>query len=353
MEKSEKKITIKDIAQLVGVSIRTVDRLIHNRGEVSSKTKEKILKITKTLNYQPDILASALASKKNISIGILMPASSSESTFWKAPNIGVDKALNELEHFGVKNSKYLYNISDKNSFFIKAKEALKRNHDVLLIAPAFHKEAYEIANLCSEKHIPYAFFNSNLPNLNQICYVGQDATQSGIVAAKLMDYGLKGSSEILIVSLLGQLKNNNHILSRKQGFIQYFKNKGNNDIQITSLDIDSIDVGNLYDELRKTFISNPGIKGIFVTNSRVFHIARFIEAEKLNHINLIGYDLTEENIPYLEKEIIRFLITQKPVEQAYRAIHTVFNKIVLKKEVPKEILLPIDIVTKENLMYYE
>jgi LacI family transcriptional regulator len=68
---------------------------------------------------------------------------------------------------------------------------------------------------------------------------------------------------------------------------------------------------------------------------------------------LIGYDLTPENIHYLEKGTISFLINQKPVEQGYRAVFSLFNKIVLKKDVPSEILLPIDIVTKENLKYYE
>jgi len=353
MVKVNKKITIKDIAQLAGVSIGTVDRVIHNRGEVSARTREKILKITNSLNFQPDVLASALASKKNLNFAILMPLADNESTFWKAPNAGINKAQVELEHYGVTISKFLFSISDKDSFINEANKAIEENPDVILIAPSFHTEASQIAQICTDKQIPFVFFNSNLPNNNQLCYVGQDAFQSGIVAAKLMDYGLKEGSEILIVSLLSLLKNNNHILKRKQGFTEYFENKKDSTFKLTNLEIDSLSVGDVYNALRETFKTNPGIKGIFVTNSRVFHVARFIEAENMPNINLIGFDLTEENIPYLEKEIIKFLINQKPVEQAYRAILTAFNKIVLKKEIPEEILLPIDIITKENLMYYE
>jgi LacI family transcriptional regulator len=353
MAKVNKKITIKDIALLAGVSIGTVDRVIHNRGEVSAKTRERILKITNSLNFQPDVLASALASKKNLNFAILMPSADNESTFWKAPISGINKAQSELEHYGVNISKFLFAISDKESFIIEANKAIDSNPDVMLIAPSFHNEAYEIAKICTESQIPFVFFNSNLPNSNQLCYVGQDALQSGKVAAKLMDYGLNKDSEILIVSLMSFLKNNNHILKRKQGFIQYFENKKENNIKLISIEIESLSVGDVYNALREAFRVNPGINGIFVTNSRVFHVARFIEAENLSNINLIGFDLTEENIPYLEKEIISFLINQKPVEQAYRAILTAFNKIVLKKEVPEEILLPIDIITKENLMYYE
>jgi LacI family transcriptional regulator len=353
MEKPDKKITIKDIAQLAGVSIGTVDRVIHNRGEVSNKTREKILKITKTLNFQPDVLASTLASKKTVKFAVIMPAADHESSFWKIPNTGIDKALQEISHYGVILNKYLFNISDKSSFLKEAQKALNEKPDGLLIAPSFQKEASEFVQICTDKHIPYAFFNSSLNNLNPICFVGQDAMQSGRVAAKLMDYGIEAGSDVLLISILSFLKNNNHILARKQGFHEYFENKKERNINLISLDIDSINIGNVYEALRKAFVLNPDIKGIFVTNSRVFHIARFIEAEKLNNIKLIGYDLTAENIPYLEKDIITFLINQKPVEQAYRAIFSLFNKIVLKKEVPKEILLPIDIVTKENLKYYE
>ncbi len=353
MKKPDKKLTIKDIAQLAGVSIGTVDRVIHNRGEVSEKTREKILKITQVLNFQPDVLASALASKKNLKFAIVMPAADSESSFWKTPNIGIEKAFNEIGHYGVHPIKYLFSISDKNSFLEEGIRAINDHPDGILIAPSLQKEGGEIANLCNENNIPYAFFNSTIANLNPICYVGQDSYQSGQVAAKLMDYGITEGAQILVISILSFLKNNKHIHDRKSGFLQYFENKKSRSITIITLDIDSFVVGDVYEALRNCFMANTAIKGIFVTNSRVYHVARFLESEKLKNINLIGYDLTSENIPYLEKEIITFLINQKPVEQLYRAILTMFNKIILKKEVPKEILLPIDIVTKENLKYYE
>lgn len=352
-EKYEKKITIKDIAHLAGVSIGTVDRVIHDRGEVSIRTKEKILKITKMLNFQPDVLASTLASKKNFRFAILLPAADHESTFWKMPIIGVEKAVKEIEHYGVVYSKYQFSLSNKNTFLIEGNKALNDNPDGILIAPSFQKEAAEFSKICDEKHIPYAFLNANVVGQNHVCFVGQDAMQSGLVSAKLMDYGLEPGSEILVVSILSFLKNNNHILDRKRGFLQYFKNKKGRKIKLISLEVDSLNIGDVYEALRNAFIQNPAIKGVYVTNSRVFHVARFIESQKLENIKLIGYDLTTENIPYLEKEIIAFLINQKPIEQAYRAMTALFNKVVLKKDVPKDIILPIDIVVKENLKYYE
>ena len=63
-----KNIRILDIAKKAGVSIGTVDRVLHQRGEVSEETREKILKIIREFDYRPNILASTLASKKIINL---------------------------------------------------------------------------------------------------------------------------------------------------------------------------------------------------------------------------------------------------------------------------------------------
>lgn len=353
MENPEKKYTIKDIAELAGVSIGTVDRVIHNRGEVSAKTRDKILKITKTLDYKPDVLASVLASRKNYQFAVIMPEADSESSFWKIPNIGLERAVTEMFHYGVNVKKYLFPLSDKNKFIEVAEIAKSTKFDGVLIVPSFKKEAAEVAKSFMDKEIPVIVFNSSLDNGGSICYVGQDAVQSGRVAAKLMDCSLTDGDAILVISIMSFLKNNNHILNRKQGFIDFFRNRKSRNIEIIALDIESLNPFELYDSLRNEIKSNPRLRGIFVTNSRVSHIARFLAIENNSNLKLIGYDLTSENVSYLEKEIIDFLISQKPIEQAYRAMMALFNKIVLKKEISNEILLPIDIVTKENLKYYE
>ena len=56
--------TLKDIAESVGVSIGTVDRIIHNRGRYSEKTAEKVRKIMTDLNYIPNIHARGLKQTK-------------------------------------------------------------------------------------------------------------------------------------------------------------------------------------------------------------------------------------------------------------------------------------------------
>ena len=44
MSKSDNKVTINDVARVAGVSKGTVDRVLHNRGEVSAKSRKRFLK---------------------------------------------------------------------------------------------------------------------------------------------------------------------------------------------------------------------------------------------------------------------------------------------------------------------
>lgn len=59
------RIRIKDIAKRSGVSVGTVDRVLHNRPNVSEPARKKVEKALAEMNYQPNMYASALAYNKS------------------------------------------------------------------------------------------------------------------------------------------------------------------------------------------------------------------------------------------------------------------------------------------------
>jgi LacI family transcriptional regulator len=67
---------------------------------------------------------------------------------------------------------------------------------------------------------------------------------------------------------------------------------------------------------------------------------------------MIGYDLLENNIQYLKKGTIDFLISQKPASQGYKGVMNLFNTLVLKQPLPPKTPMPIDLITKENVDFY-
>jgi LacI family transcriptional regulator len=68
-----KRITIADVAREVGVSMMTVSRVINNKGEVSEETAQRILEAIDELGYRPSGIARGLASKRTLTIGLVVP----------------------------------------------------------------------------------------------------------------------------------------------------------------------------------------------------------------------------------------------------------------------------------------
>tara|TARA_R110000751_G_scaffold116604_2_gene216553 strand:- start:340168 stop:341229 length:1062 start_codon:yes stop_codon:yes gene_type:complete len=67
--KMKTKTTIKEVAELAGVSFKTVSRVINNEGSVRSETLQKVNNAIKELNYQPNNAARNLAGSKSYSLG--------------------------------------------------------------------------------------------------------------------------------------------------------------------------------------------------------------------------------------------------------------------------------------------
>ncbi|WP_282940602.1 LacI family DNA-binding transcriptional regulator [Paenibacillus sp. RC67] len=66
-------IKIVDVAAKAGVSPATVSRVLNNNSNVTSKTKDRVLKIIHELGYQPNAAAKNLRSQKAMAIGVIVP----------------------------------------------------------------------------------------------------------------------------------------------------------------------------------------------------------------------------------------------------------------------------------------
>ena len=64
-------VTIYDVAKKCGVSPGTVSKAINNYSAIPSKTKERILKAMKEMNYIPNVGAKALSKRVSKNIGVL------------------------------------------------------------------------------------------------------------------------------------------------------------------------------------------------------------------------------------------------------------------------------------------
>lgn len=352
MKKKEAELTgVKEIARLANVSIGTVDRVIHNRKGVSDDTRQKINTIIDQLGYKPNTMASLLAKKKQIRLAVLIPQASAETDYWSYPLDGVNVALSEVKHQGINLDIHFYDLNSKEGFHKKADELLQNVPDGLILAPSFVEESVELVAKLKELAVPMVFINSDLPNQEPLSYIGPDLFQSGRLAAQLLGFILGPADEVLVINISTQIENNHHLKRKEGGFRKYFEENGYSN-RVLTLDIHETKPGAVESSLTDYIALNPKIKALFVTNSRVSRVAQIVKNHNLGLL-LAGYDFLPENVKHLSGDHLKFLICQRPKEQGYLAVMALYKHFFNVGTVDATQYMPIDIITKENYMFYK
>jgi LacI family transcriptional regulator len=344
-------ITMDEIAKIANVSRATVDRVVHNRGRVSKRKEEEIRKLLKKYNYVPNHFARQLSLSKKYKIGVIMPDLQVDGAYWMLPYKGICRACNELITYNVETDFIFYDKYSVDSFINAFVVASNSSFDGLLIAPVMTDPIDKIIrNLPSE--LPYVFFDSYLPGINSTIYIGEDPYGGGLLAGKLMSLLIKEESTLITFRLK---ITDFHIDERIRGFKDYFVDKKIKvHLKVFDLDVSNrkVQVNNIIKEEIK---ENPNFRGIFIPNALTYLAA--LALEKLspnNKIHLIGYDLIEENIKFINDEVIDFLIDQRSEEQGYQGIYALYKHLSMNtiKQLNNNIYLPVNIITRENIKYY-
>jgi LacI family transcriptional regulator len=344
---------VKEIAKRANVSLATVDRVIHNRTGVSPKTRQKIQAIIEELNYQPNVLARrlALTARGSIRMAILLPDISEETEFWQAPLDGINRAEEEIRQYGIHIERYFFDQNDRLSFARQVSKIKKYKPDGLLFTPVFPEESAQLIRFSEAQNIRCVLINSDMPGFERSCYIGPDLFHSGYLSAQLVSYCIKGNKSVLIANIAREIDNNYAILHKEEGFRAYFKDHQiRNELLI--LNSNQTDHTAVSAKLQRMLKKHPDIGAVFVTNSRVSVMAKCLEKLGKKDVILLGHDFTKDNVAYLEKGQIDFLICEKPEEQGYRGIISLFQQLVLSKETERIYLMPIDIITRHNYRYY-
>lgn len=344
-------MTIKEIARKAGVSIGTVDRVLHNRGRVSEETVRKVKKIIRKYGYKPNIFASNLSLSRSFNFGVLMPFAHQDTHYWSIPEKGIALAGEELKRYNVELTYFFFDKYDPDTFDEACLEIQKNKIDGLLFAPVLTNQAEKFLKENKKFRIPCVLFDSDLPDTDYIAYIGQDSYQSGTVVAKLMSLMMDKSRKVAVIRVL---PGDYHIKERARGFVEYCASQTG--MKCAVYDIEESDNYKAFKALGERIITeNQGsLGGIFVTNDSVHYIARFMEEiMKEDRIRLIGYDLIKNNTHFLRNGIIDFLISQHSFTQGYQGIHTLFKSVVLREKVKNKIMMPIDIIIRENMEHYE
>lgn len=339
-------VTIKQIAELANVSRGTVDKVLNNRPGVKEATKDKVLKIAKELNYQPNFLGKALVQSKNpIRIGIILTPE--YNPFIQEMLTGIKNAQNEFNAFGIEVSiKMPITLEPAEQISILNELELENVNGIALF-PMDNEIVRNKINQLAEKNIAILTCNSKIEGIHDFCFIGQNHYKGGRTAAGLMMKLLPLGGDV------GVIISSYHLSCHKDrlnGFMDKIKESAsaihilevqeNQDRKDEAFKI-TLEYLNQYPELAGLYVTGGGIGGV----GSALHLLN--PARK---INVICHDLIPDSISLLENGSIDFVLGQSPELQGYQLVKTFFEYLV-KKQKPERafVEIPITISTQDSI----
>ncbi|MGX7014289.1 LacI family DNA-binding transcriptional regulator [Vagococcus silagei] len=152
-----KKITIKDIANIVGVSTTTVSQILNNKGQrFSEETKQKVFQAVEKYDYSPDYFAKNMVQRESRTVGMIVPDVT--DLFFSKVIEGVETYLNRKDYMLLLcNSKHS---TEMERGFIKQLQN-RSVAGIILASP----NALELEK--KMKHLPYILIDRGLNTREQ------------------------------------------------------------------------------------------------------------------------------------------------------------------------------------------
>ena len=346
------KIRIKDIAMRAGVSVGTVDRVLHKRPNVSKAALEKVEKALEEMEYEPNVYASALAYNRDYTFVCIIPQHESEA-YWEEIEEGVQVATRRRRDFNVSLQLLYYERFNGESFLEATRQCFELKPDGVIVVPAKLELTRDFTSQLSDQQVPFILLDSYLPDLKPLAFFGQDSFQSGYFAARMLMLIASKENEIMMMK---QLKDG-HIGSKQQnnretGFRHYMRAHFP-EIKITEVNLPLGGTSEEFDDiLEQFFTTHPHVHHAITFNSKAHLVGQFLLRTNRRQVQIMGYDMVPKNAECVRQGSISFLIAQHAYQQGYSCIETLFQAIVLKKEVTPVNYMPIELLTRENIDFY-
>ena len=346
------KIRIKDIAQQAGVSVGTVDRVLHERPNVSAKARSKVEKVLEQMNYQPNIYASALAYNRSYVFCMLIPKHEQEA-YWEEIEEGVKMAQETRRDFHVRTEFHYFERFDDKSFQNGAKQCLESRPDGVVVVPSDLGSTRKFTDQMHDLGIPFVMLDSYMPDLKPLAFFGQDSFASGYFAARMLMLVAGKEKEIALVKFtVGGHVVNKQQDNRETGLRHYMHDHFPN-VGIRELELPVGSSPQQYDRLLEGFFAqHPGVHHCITLGSKAHIVGLFLLKTNRRDVQVMGYDMVHKNAECLRQGSVSFLIAQHAYQQGYCCIDALFKAIVLKKKVTPVNYMPIELLSRENVDFY-
>ncbi|MCP3461584.1 MULTISPECIES: LacI family DNA-binding transcriptional regulator [unclassified Bradyrhizobium] len=341
-------LTLRDIASQAGVSLATVDRVLHNRPGVRPDTVRRVKEAIERNSFQPHVAAAELARGRARRFAFVMPSGPNlfmqqiqsylgEMTAWlSARRLAVEMIATDVFDASVLASSL---------------EALVGTYDGIAVVALDHPGVRAAINDLVEGGAKVVTLVSDVPSSRRHHYVGIDNIAAGRTAGALVGRLVGPRSDLSsgkVAIVAGSQGLRDHA-ERIFGFNQVMAS------EFVELSVLPVLEGRDEDErswqlLARLLAKHPDIVGLYNVGAGTQGVARaLMESGRDKQIVFVGHDVTVLTRKLLLQGVMDAAISQNPGHEARAAVRVLLALARGEPILSEQEKIRIDIVMRDNL----
>ncbi|WP_050639108.1 MULTISPECIES: substrate-binding domain-containing protein [Clostridia] len=343
----QQKITLKEIAQMAGTSIGTVDRALHDRGRINPETKEKILKIVDQLGYKPNVMASSLSKKTKLHIGIIMSGKPEE--FCNHLIHGLKDAIDEISVYGVTTEFILTDTLSPQDQMAAIHKLDEDKFDAFLVNAGSRVVGEWIDTVMGRGKIVVTF-NSDVETCSRLCYVGEDPYRAGLLMGNQITEVVPELKRIAL--FLGFRDNYSHV-ERCRGVKEAVRSVYPK-IEFVEFEYQD-EAGTAREKAGQLLESKQDVQAFFAASGTgVWGIGQAVsELRKDMRPKVFGYDVSSQLAELMDLNLCQATAFQDPYWQGFYSMKLLSEHLLLKQKITRDkYIIRTKLVLKNNVRDY-
>lgn len=340
------RVTLKEIAKILNISIGTVERAIHGKSDINPDTKKLILDKIRELNYKPNKFARSLSVKNKKKVAVIMPCN---SDFWLKVKYGIEYAEREFSCYGSHVEYISLNRMDSNIVLSYLKELRSDNYDGVVLVPVNLDDVKDKINEFINDGLCISLLNDDVPGLKRQFYLGPDNSLIGNLAAELIGKLTNGKGKCLVVA--GTNFRSGSLPVECSQRVSGFKETIGKEYPGVGIELCTYKmyVEDAYSSTLRGLGNNSGTAGIYSVDGYLNEAAMAVREFGRRNIALVGHEMSDEVNRLLADGTVSAVICQNPFLQGYFMLKYMVEYLIDKK-IPfhDKMFINFNIYTKYN-----
>jgi LacI family transcriptional regulator len=340
-------VGIRQIADVLGISIGTVDRALHGRPGVSARTRERVLKLAQKLNYTPNLAARTLKLNRQIRIGVFLPQQI--AIFYDDLREGIRAAAAHAAH-GSTVELAFHSYRRLGEGDVELLESSNwRQFDGILLAPGNPARMAGFSRAAEEENKALVYVTTDAPRTHRLSSLAIEGTVSGGIAAELLGQVIR--EPVPVAAITGDLRIHDHA-EKLRGFAASLATLSPH-LQLLPAIESHESPEDAHAATLQLLNAHLDLGGVYISTANSLPVIRAIEESgRSGKIRVITTDLFPEIASAIEAGHVFASLYQRPFAQGRMAFELLNRYLMAGVQPERVIRLNPHIVLRSNLSLF-